>query len=241
MPVVTVSLLGRLGNNLFSYAYARAYAERHGFEFQCDPWIGQKIFQINDTPVHEKNRAMARRTELDVRDGESNIEFRTYAQSQAAMIYTRTQARAWFRFREEHQYLMPPPDDLLAHHRVGDMQGYGYPQIRRASYLTACEKFGFDPKLLRFVTEEHPTDVPGLTKMGLGFLPDFYRLANARILFRANSSFSFWASIIGKAERVFSPVIRGLEGGREHDVNFIEGLWPRLADLDGVTDLHLPT
>jgi hypothetical protein len=61
------------------------------------------------------------------------------------------------------------------------------------------------------------------------------------VLFRGNSSMSWWAHAASPvAQRVFSPVITGLAGGVEHDnVPYIEGNSARLAELPGITDLHL--
>ena len=40
--------------------------------------------------------------------------------------------------------------------------------------------------------------------------------------------------------QVYSPLIEGLEGGREHDVQFVPGNWTRFSNLHFTTDLYLP-
>jgi hypothetical protein len=63
------------------------------------------------------------------------------------------------------------------------------------------------------------------------WLEDFLRLYFARTIFRANSSFSWWAAFLSPCARVFSPVIDkrhiyGVDGLEEIDVDFIEGNHP---------------
>lgn len=235
-----------LGNTLFSYAHARGYAERHGYRLHVAPWIGQKIFQLDD-PGIEQN--FTRRTEFTVNDGESDIEFYTYAQSQDALTYTRSQAREWFKFRPEvwyelNQYtpkLMAAGAEWIAHRRVGDYPGYGYVVPSVDSYLRFCVLKGVSVHSLRWITEENPNLLP-VFEGALKMLPDFWVMMNAANLIRGNSTFSWWAHVlaVNQAQRVFSPVIEGLEGGtEERSVNFVEGNHPRFANLGFVTDLHL--
>jgi hypothetical protein len=63
------------------------------------------------------------------------------------------------------------------------------------------------------------------------WLEDFLRLYFARTIFRANSSFSWWAAFLSPQARVFSPVldvqhIYGVDGMEEISVEFVEGNHP---------------
>lgn len=238
MPVITANLLGRFGNQCMGYLFARGYATKHGFDFQCEPWIGQRIFQLEDAPITAKD--LPRRSELDLVDGEGDVNIYGYAQSQNALTYTRQQAREWFKFRPEIDEKLKPYRDCtfetLAHRRVGDYIGYGYPVVSKKSYLDAYREFDLFPP--DFVTEEDPLTDENFTGE-LSFLPDFYTLVRAKVIMRANSTFSWIAGVLNEG-RVFSPIIDGLEGGREHDVKFVEGNWPRLSNHSFCTDLHLP-
>ena len=121
MGVVAASLQGRFGNQMFTYAYARAYAERVGAEFQCEPWIGQRIFAIEDRPVG--NPDLPRRDEHSLVDGEHDICIRTYAQNQQCVLYSRPQLKGWFTFRPEILAALEHAVErwpIVAHRRVGD-------------------------------------------------------------------------------------------------------------------------
>ena len=229
-----------------SYLHARAHADRVGAELQMDPWIGEKIFEVPINRIAPETRNLPRRNEFDLRPDETNVNIRTYAQSQGAMIYTRKQARDWLELalafppyprllgKELNDWLRP--DAIVAHRRVGDYIGYGYPVVSEASIMAAVEKFGLKGEI-QMVTEEKP-HISETVSPELSWFPDFLILLRARTLLRGNSSFSWLAALLGYG-RVFSPVIDGLEGGKEHDVRFVQGNWPRFANLPFVTDLHV--
>lgn len=231
MKTIALSKLGGLGNNLFRYAFARALAEQNGHELRCQEWPGEKIFTL-DGAVHARPTG----TEDLVIDG--------YRQTQADLIYTRADCRRWFdlkpywkeKLRMSGFGFQPIP---LGHVRRGDYVGSSYPLISKKAVWQAMLTSGIDMEDgWTSVSDEKPAiseDFPG----DFSFLPDFYRMMSARTLFRGNSSFSYWASVLGHG-RVFSPIITGLAGGVEHDnVPYVEGNWPALAELPCVTDLHL--
>ena len=239
--VIEVELTGGFANRMSKYAFARAYAERHGSVLRTNAWKGQQVFEIDDPPI--KGFYPLRDTfYLEQWDGEVNIALIGEAHHQKNLIYTRADARRYFRFRPEILAVLSavPAFEVAAHLRWGDfVNANGFVAITKESYLRACDQYGIDRAKLHFISEEEPIVVigvePGFTwnrrltddLPGLGFLPDFYALCKADILFRAASSFSFWAGVIGRHSRIFSPDLRGLpwegEGRGFQDVPFVEG------------------
>lgn len=232
MSTVVLKAIGRFGNLCFQHAYARAFCEQNGHELRTDPWIGEQIFTLDG---HTPKRP----------DGTEQIALSGYFQNQDALIYTRADCRRWFAFRQEifdklnavKVYNLP-----YAHFRRGDYASpsSGYPMVSKDAVTTAMGQHGiYDPCIP--VSDEAPSKEPDYLGFDgeLSMLPDFWRLVRAPIMFRANSSYSYWAGVLSHG-RVFSPIITGLAGGVEHDdVPFVEGNWPRLAELEFVTDLHL--
>lgn len=136
----------------------------------------------------------------------------------------------------------------------------GYPCISKESYVRAFWKFGFDPVNVQWSTDDKsrkwgvggPLDYSGKRlgnvfptgsvpdpdgKIFFDWFPDFLRLYFARTIFRANSSFSFWAAFLSQQREkpavVFSPRIerRVIYGhpktlGQELDCEFEEGNHP---------------
>lgn len=215
---------------MFQAAYARSLAERLGVPLRTNPWPGTKIFEgWPEEPWSPDGHR--------IEDG--------YRQCQRDLIYTRTDARRWFRLKPEFEkwalYWTTVP--AYAHRRVGDYAACGYVVVSMESYLNQSLKMGLcggDWNLrqrgFQLVTEEEPWPDASLP---FPWLADFLRLMHAPILLRGNSSFSWWAATLGNAE-VWSPRIDGLEGGREHDCTFEKGNHCKMFDAAGFTDLHLP-
>lgn len=218
-----IALMGRFGNQLFQYAHGKALAERHGYQIRCPKWPGQVLFQDCQDPLP---------------DGTEDHRIEGYFQHQSDLIYTKADCQRWFKFKPEVRGALesgPCHDALACHRRVGDYANLGYVVVSRTSYEKAC---GILAPSLTWVTEENQCK-NDLFEGWLGFAQDFYRLATAKILLRGNSSFSWWAHVLSQGQTVYSPVIDGLRGGQEHDCQFVAGNWPKLAELNDGTDLHL--
>jgi len=238
MPTSFFPLIGRTGNLLFIYAFARAWCEQNGYELCLDPWIGEKIFQI-PTAIRPHYWKV------------DKVFPEAYYQDQASIIYTRKQVREWFTFKPEilERLESIPKADVLLNVRQGeDYRGAGNVILSRKSYRDACVEFGYDDEMAQWESDLEPTrlpDFPGdISASGLNVtmaaLPSFYRLMTAQVLFRANSTFSWWAATLGHG-KVYSPIIKGLMGGVP-DVycsNFIEGNYPQMTNDPINTDLHL--
>jgi len=216
---VFTPLIGRFGNQMFQYAHARAYANQNGHTLVTPKWMGQQLF---DLPPQEIGNL-----------GDETIS--DYCQSQSHLIYSRQEARQWFRFKPELASRAPKLP-CVAHRRAGDYERLGYVVVSKKSYLEAAKQFSLPDS--EFITEECPHQIGGVPTEP-NWIADFLLMARAEILLRGNSTFSWWAATLSNA-RVFSPIIEGKPGGKEHDCEFTEGNWPRFCDLYFVTDLHLP-
>jgi len=243
--IVSCSCLGnfgRFGNQLFQYAVARKYAELHDAVLETPSWIGQRLFFIEDPPISQPLPRMP----LDhLPWGRTSVDLFGYFQYQEAVDALRVdELRRWFAFRPEWTSLFPKsrPDYIAAHLRRGDYLGlkHVFAVVSEQSYLDACVRHGLDPAALVWVGEELHTPNPELDEQGLDFLADFLTLMNADVVLRANSTFSWWAGLLGEG-RVFSPLVEDRTG--DQDVAFVEGNWPRICDIKNggtrVTDLHI--
>lgn len=226
MSVVTVSCLGgfgRWGNQLFQYAFARAYAESIGAELLIPPyWVGRQLFKnirerVGIAPQHWK------RTETP--DGRTEIDLWGYFQRPEHMaLLSKKKLQEWF---EPSDHMKKEGHQLVFHKRRGDYLHNGsYAIITDESYNKGARNFGYDPLTAKMFSDE----TSGEDKQ----YDDFFEMAASKIIFRANSSYSFWAGVLCKG-KVYSPVVEDRTGWI--DCDFVEGNHARLMYL--FQDLHI--
>jgi hypothetical protein len=189
MSVIQCSCLGRygrLGNQLFQYAFTRAYAEQHGADvaFPTD-WIGFRIFPNTSPGVALRSLPVVQ--PADPSGLGVDIDFKGYFDTQPFIdYYTREQVREWFELAHERR--LPKERDwyVACHLRWADYlkRPDFYPIVPLESALLAMECRGLDPSRTIWVLEETQEPFPS---PGLEWLRDFSVLLQADILFRGNS------------------------------------------------------
>lgn len=247
MSVITVRELptmGRVGNQLFAYCFAKGYALHHRCEFQVPDWWGRRVFINANEPFVT---AHLPQTELEGRSsqqlgyffGRTDIDINAFAQHQMFLdYYTRAYVREWLKLKPEWERYAPKGVYSAMHIRRGDYLSEGhrnhYCEISELSYERAIEKFQIPRPVIR-VSEETNSLPEGWNHADLSWLPDFLTLRNAAYLIRANSTFSWWAGTLGHG-KVYSPFVHTKVG--LHDVDFVEGnhentagVFPNQSDL----------
>ncbi len=148
----------------------------------------------------------------------------------------------------------------VAHLRRDDIADWqnitnqGYSVISKESYEKAFLNFGYDPKKVEWVTDDksgkhgiklnnyqdnwnYPEGSAYIKDIFFSWLPDFLKLKFAKAVFRANSSFSWWASFLSDAE-IYSPRLHARvlyhQTGRELDVEFEKGNHPHWMCVKGL-------
>ena len=263
MKVVEVSLSNGLGNRMFQYAFARSYAERHGYELHTPPCVLQKIFQIDDPPAVDDFPLMAGDHSQTgygfgvLRDGAYNVTLTGQRQHQEELTYTRSDAKRWFKLRPEIAELVKnvPSMEVVANLRRGDYTYSCNPfvVVSEESYLYACDQFGIDKTNLYFLNGETHYLIPEISvqrpwvnldaneqgksgdSMRFDFLPDLALMMRAKVLLRSNSTFAWWAATLGDNDRVFSPDIRNIN---PHEAD--QGLYRSPQHVPFVEGNHMP-
>lgn len=245
MSIVARRFHDRTGNNLFQYAFARAYADRIGAELQTDPWWGQKVFGLTEKPIASE-LPIAPDMEFEHWDGQTGVEITGWCLHQKCLIYTRAQAREWFKFlpkiAKELEFV--PTHHVAYHVRWGDFQtDPAFIAISHKSYEKAFKDYlPMLTELPRMVCAWESYRSTKLESMELGWLPDFAALMRATHLFRANSTFSWWAAALGRAT-TYSPKLDGIEPRalQFQDVPFVLGNHPAISCFHpNCSDLYLP-
>jgi len=207
--VVQITCLGskgRFGNQLFQYAFARAYAERHKAILETPEWIGQYLFGLADPPPSRKLPRTS--TDEAPADGRVNIDLFGYfgfSGDLARQPWSIKQVRAWFTFTRlaMEAYPIPQGDYVAVHLRRGDFKRFLKRTciVKRSAYEKALRQNGFDPQHAVWVSEEGGNPMP----------QDFLTLMRAKVLFLSNSSFSYWAGLLG-GQRCFAPLCEDCTG-----------------------------
>lgn len=239
VQIANLGSFGRFGNQLFQYAAARGYARKIGARLETPPWVGEYLFKgINAARITSVMPTLP----LDTipQNGETNINLHGYFQhSQAFELYTLADLVEWFTFKDHVKEHLARYEGVgvVAHLRRGDYLHYpdAFCTIHKSAYETAIAENGYDVSKVEWVCEENPRDV-GL--LNIPWLADFAVLLNAQVLFRSNSTFSWWAALLWNHYKVYSPVVEG-KFGQWSDVKFIEGNWPRCTDQPSVHNYHI--
>jgi len=214
---------GRFGNQLFQYAFARAYAEKYGAVLETPEWVGEKIFK--DISHQRPSCKLPRIKENKVFEGQVNIDLFGYFQKKQFIdTMSESKVREWFQFKDEwtEKFKKKKEYSLIAHLRRGDyLEKYSshFCIITKESYIEACRKYNLPEDKIVWLSEETQKFNPELDN-DLQFLPDFFTMVNADVFLRANSTFSLWAGFFNK-NKVYSPLVEDNVGFC--DVGFVEG------------------
>lgn len=238
MPLIQFSKLGafgRFGNQLFQYAFAKAYARNKNATLEVPAeWDGRKYFNITDPPLSRKLPLSL----IDRPRNKVDIDLFGYFQyADALNLYSRADVKKWFKFKpeilEQHK---PTKHKAVAHLRRTDYLTFKhiFCIVSKESYQKTLNRLGIpDPEVCWLIDGESQNH----------FLYDFLLMMNCDVLLRSNSTFSWWASTLGSA-KTYSPLVEDKIG--EQNVEFVEGNWPRIADSKNnpahptlITDLKL--
>lgn len=203
--------LGRFGNQLSEYIFARRYSESIGARLETPPWIGQKVFEgINDPPP-SRHLPSLRYEELP--SGRTNINLHGIFQSkEAQVIWNRADAKRIYRFRPSviADWVQPVYPFVVAHLRRGDycLMTNGWQVIVKHAFESAIRKEGYELEKVTWVSDKHPGVY---ARTSLDDIKDFVKLCRADVLFMSNlCTFSWWAALLGNA-KVFTGQARVLE------------------------------
>jgi hypothetical protein len=214
--------MGRWGNATGQFAFARSIAERLGCRLECPTWQGSSIFVDAAGYPHSSAPLASLAVEAIPRHPAAAIH--GFYQFQEAFDQMKaSELRKWLAIKPEllKRWQRPRKFYVAAHVRRGDYLKLKdrYAVIARQAYSRAIKAAGYKLDDVVWVSDEMPRGA-GIFH-SLPFLHDFITLMNADVIFRANSTFSFWAAALGTGKK-FSPNV-GEQVGDLDDVEFVEG------------------
>lgn len=234
MKIVQLKFRGKFGNQLLSYACARALAEEYGAELQTEPWVGETLFEgVKPNPIKEEpslliwglGNGFDSGTKVTVGDLRSRevIRFDHWMgfvrHHTFQYTFTKKQLQSWFEFKPK--YKIPSFYPFVYHLKTttpeaNSWNGLYYTNISLESYQEAIKETF--PKQFRYfepISGYAPHWHDGIQD-DLQYIVDFQIMTQADILFRSNSSFSWMAaSLADYKQQIFSPIVRGVKTGLE--------------------------
>lgn len=212
-------LLGRFGNHLFQYAFLRTTAQRLGTKFYCPPWLGDKIFLLDDNAeradddgnfkTEYRERRSGKRFDklsLNIKDGTKIHGF-----FQSEDYFDRDQVLKWYTFDEsiisdvknKYNYI-DFSDSIGIHLRLGDKISkikYIVPSIKY--YRKALEHINDTKNILVFSDETSSAkDFFGDTGKNYIYIndnkdyEDFYLMTRCKNFICSASTFSWWGAYL---------------------------------------------
>ena len=141
----------------------------------------------------------------------------------------------------------------VAHLRRDDVcfseqaHNWNYSVVSRRSYEKAFRMFDVDPDNIEWISDDFPSHPSMGWKYPLGqvktdgiffdFFPDFLKIYFARNVFRAPSSFSWWAAFLSPTATVYSPILHDrilyYKDKKELHCEFIPSTTPHFMNVLG--------
>ena len=223
--MITTTLKGGLGNQMFQYAIGRIIAEekRHKLEINDPDNRREQLFNTfpfvcgvegNDTKENTLNVAHdLQYLDMHAVLGHSGHVF-LHGYWQKHYYYTphKEKIKKWFDY-EDSQYEKPEPTDLVLHVRLGDQlkpNPIGLPASAE-TYVDLLKKIPHERCILVSDEPDEPFLAPVrafptvVVKRGTQ-MADFTMIKHAKRVIISQSTFSWWASFLGEPETIWAPV-----------------------------------
>jgi hypothetical protein len=259
---------GRLGNQLFQYAFTRTQAQRLGVKFFCPKWIGDEIFELNDGELRGETLGKMSHTYLEPFGKKYKREHIRLAnetdiigQFESEKDFDNEEARKYFVFREDKVAKVKEKYKDIdftkcvgIHLRLGDKlkdretrMTYFVPNL--FYYLEALKQAGPCEKVIIFSDDEVHVreffagqDLPLYFVSGNADWEDMYLITLCRDVICGASTFSWWGAWLNqnKNKKVFFPK----EGtfrpwGLYKNPDLIPASWIKIRSLNLLTENYL--
>ena len=240
--MVNVELIGGLGNNMFQYAIGKIIADTKGYNLNISDIHLLSEYFPNISNITNKKSVLT--NQLNVGYGSTSgyiqncnvndilercglINFKGFFQKH--YFYTKFVdiLRSEFEYNSTN-FLTPASGDLVVHVRLGDYVTLNH-FLQPLIYLNIIQSIEYERCVI--ITDE--IDSPYLKEFekldncivqhSNNIMQDFYTLTSAKTLILSQSTFSWWASLLGHQQQVFVPL---------HENGYPWKLTPGIDDID---------
>jgi len=209
--MLSITLVGRLGNQLWGYAVCRTVAEHNGYEFHIPRnFAGIDIFNVDlgveqdhTNKLYQEHGSFAQRYEPQIWNVTDNTRLWGWFQTEKYIINNKKNIQEWFSIKNPNHNLIEQLniDDNTC---VINFRGEDYKPITETylplQYYTdsIAHIKQLNPNMKFVVITNDVAEAnkffPEYPAYHLGPKDDFYIVSQAKYLIIANSSFSWWAA-----------------------------------------------
>lgn len=228
--MITMSTLGyngRFGNQLFQYCYAKALARKLNTTLQIPKnWIGRQIFNIDDEEIRVRLPQGRLDEGADNRDIVGYFQYGELEGGKYYLPYSKSDIKNWLVFKDSiiKKYAIHYKPFVYHIRRYNDDTRYA--NILPIAYIDEIREHNEDFEQIGIVDKNEL-----LLQTEIDFLYDFFTLMYSKILYRSNSTFSWWAATLGDINHgllTYSPVVED-RVGKIDNINFVLGNHPKMA------------
>lgn len=160
---------GRLGNQLFQYAFLRTQAEKLGVTFYCPKWTGDEIFDLDDKHIRAEKPEGIHKTYIESHQKNCTRETLTIDDNtditghfESEKKFNTIQAKSWFSFEKEKVAKVDEKykkidfrNSIGLHLRLGDKYLCDDTYTPRISYyINAIKKIGSHNKSILVFSDD---------------------------------------------------------------------------------------
>ena len=225
--MISVELIGRLGNQLWQYAVCRSIAEKNGYSFHIPRnFLGSELFDCSlgvekdlTYKIYYDNFMCKSGTAQFCNPNIFNIEDFTrlvgFFQAERYIRDNKKNVSNWFRLKNINSNLLTElrldSDVCVINFRGGDYKSFSDVFLEESYWqFSIAEMKKINPQMKFIVVtddiEEAKTFFPDLSIYHFNMSEDFLLVSQAKYLIIANSTFSWWAAWLNsKSQMTIAP------------------------------------
>lgn len=208
--MITLSYNGTLGNNLWQYAVARLYAEKHGHSMQCSAIDGFPNTKEVVSGIGSIGNLSVKREhvfDFEVCDGDVHLD--GFFQRYDYIRGSREKLLKWLSV-EEQTNVSPNVGDVVLSIRRG-WNKYPTHLCPPASFYKGLLN-SLNPRMIYLCTDSFDDeyfvflkDFPNVVYYRENYLKQFDLIRKAKTVILSPSTFCWWAAYLGDADRILYP------------------------------------
>lgn len=211
--MISTNFIGRLGNQIFQFAFLFGLHKAKGYDLFLKSGIDlMECFNLN-YPILNKNLPVIKEPHYHFdKNFPNNYKdhhiYNGYFQSEKYFIHCKEELKNILVFKEEHIKSIPENDLISIHVRRGDYVGNSFHPVVSLDYINRAKEKFVNKKFLVFSDDIEwckQNNVGDYYAENKNHYTDLYQMTLCSGSIIANSSFSWWGAYLGENKNVVAP------------------------------------